>query len=114
MMATEGDSIKKAHSICEAVKHRYSWSGENAGYTDTDPRKAYEERKGDAADINLALVGALQSGGFNADPVLISTRNHGLPIKVHPQRSSFNYVAARLKIGGASFLLDGTDAYLPF
>ena len=114
LIEKEPDQVKKAQIIYEFIKHWYSWNGDYGIYCELEAKKAYEQRKAGVAEINLALVGALQAAELNADPLLISTRDHGLPIKLHPQRSGFNYVAARLKIGDAEFLLDATDDFLPF
>ncbi|MBS1508395.1 MAG: DUF3857 domain-containing protein [Bacteroidetes bacterium] len=110
----EADPVAKATIIYDQVRHWYSFDGDNRVYTETDAKKVYESRKGNSAEINLALVGALLAAEFEASPVLISTRDHGLPIKIHPQQTSFNYVAARVKIGEKEYLLDATDDFLPF
>ncbi|HEY6083135.1 MAG TPA: hypothetical protein VIU45_06730, partial [Chitinophagaceae bacterium] len=52
--------------------------------------------------------------GLDASPVLLSTRENGLPGKLNPILTQFNYVVGRLDIGDSSFLLDATDPYLPF
>ena len=60
------------------------------------------------------LVGALQAAELDAQPVLLSTRAHGLPIELHPVLTSFNYVIAQVTIGTQSYLLDATDPLLIF
>jgi len=114
VIGTETDPLTKAKLIYAFVKKTFSWNENNGCYTELGVKKALDEKKGNVADINLSLVGALQSAGLDADPLLISTRDFGLPVKIHPQRTGFNYVAARLKIGGEEFLLDATDDFLPF
>jgi hypothetical protein len=114
LVEKEPDPTAKAKIIYDQVRHWYSWNGDYRVYTDTDAKKVYESRKGNSAEVNLALVGALLSAELDASPLLISTRDHGLPIKIHPQQTSFNYVAARLKIADKEYLLDATDDFLPF
>jgi len=97
-----GQKIKKARKMMEEIVTPLTASI-------NDPLE-----KGNAATINFTLIGALQAAGLNADPVLVSTRDHGIPFKLHPQRSDFNYVVSSLKIGEQLYLLDATDSFLPF
>ncbi len=108
------DPTEKSKMIYEFIKARYTWDEESSIYGSVEPKKAYDARKGNSADVNFALVGALQAVGLNADPVLVSTRDHGIPFKDHPKRSDFNYVVSSLKIGEQLYLLDATDPFLPF
>ena len=114
VVAQKPEPIDKAMAIYEFIQSRYSWDGDNGIYSDLDVKAVYEKRIGGCAEINFALIGALQSVGLNADPVLVSTRDHGLPFKLHPQRSDFNYVISSLRIGDQLYLLDATDPWLTF
>ena len=51
----------------------------------------------------------LKLAGFDASPVLVSTREHGIP--VFPNRTVFNYVIAAVVIDGKQILLDATHKY---
>lgn len=53
-------------------------------------RKAYKDKTGNIADINLMLTAMLRSAGLTANPVLVSTRSNG--IALFPNRNAFNYV----------------------
>ncbi len=114
LTAGEGDELKKAKIVYSYFQKHYTWNGDERKYSRDDVNKIYDSKKGSSADINLSLVGALQSIGLNADPVLVSTRDHGVPFKEHPQRTDFNYVVSSLKVGDQLYLLDATDPYLSF
>ena len=60
-------------------------------------RKAYLEGEGNVADINLLLIAMLRSQGVDANPVLVSTRNNGIPL--FPTRKGFNYVICKRSKG---------------
>jgi hypothetical protein len=62
----------------------------------------------------LSLVAALRDARLNAHPVLLSTRNNGLPSPLYPVPTDFNYVIARVKIGDNYYLLDATEDVYPF
>jgi len=114
MVSSEKDSVKKAQLIYDYIKHSFLWNGNYGKFTELGMKQLLEQKKGNVADLNLMLLGALQAADLDADPVLISTRDNGLPVKIHPQRNSFNYVVVRMKAGGQQFLLDATDSFLPF
>jgi hypothetical protein len=51
----------------------------------------------------------LNKAGIKADPVLISTRENGVP--VYPNRTVFNAVIAAAEIEGKQVLLDATNKF---
>jgi hypothetical protein len=51
----------------------------------------------------------LKEAGLNANPVLISTRNNGIPL--FPTREGFNYVAASVKLNEQVVLLDACNKF---
>jgi hypothetical protein len=70
--------------------------------------KAYKDKTGNVAEINLMLTAMLRYG-LNANPVLVSTRSNG--IAMFPNRTAFNYVIAAVENGGNYTLLDASDIY---
>lgn len=93
------------------ITNNYKWNGKNSIYTSKNLKKTYNEKTGNSADINLLTVLLLREAGFEAEPVIISTRNHGLLNVVHPSISQMNYIIALLRLDGKSILLDATDPY---
>jgi hypothetical protein len=49
----------------------------------------------------------LRNANLNANPVLISTKSHGVPI--FPTLNGFNYVVAGLELNGKFYLMDATS-----
>ena len=58
------------------------------------------------------MIGLLRSAGLQADPILISTRDHGKVRAAYPYMHFFNNVIACVSINGKKRLADATDAYL--
>jgi len=114
ILAGETDQLKKAAIIYKHICDRFSWNEHNSCYTELDTKRAYEARKGNVADINLTLVGVLQTYDINANPVIMSTRKNGHVTELYPVLSEFNYVVANVKIGDKNYILDATDPFLPF
>jgi hypothetical protein len=112
--AMAGTKIEKANAIFDHVKHRMKWDGTNGIFAREMPKKVYEERSGSVADINLMLVAILKEAGLNAEPVILSTRDHGRIQEIYPILAKFNYVVAMVKIDTSSYLLDATSKYIGF
>lgn len=104
---------EKIAAIYNFVKSTVEWDGSYRKYLSSGFRKTLDEKKGSSADINLLLVAMLQRAGFNANPVIISTRNHGFIRQEVALSSQFNYTICQLVIDGKSMLLDATDRMLP-
>ncbi len=100
----------KVIGIFEFVKSKVKWNNTYGKYTDLGVRKAYKEGTGNVADINLMLTAMLREAGLNANPVLVSSKNNGIP--VFPTMDGFNYVIAMVELkDNSSVLLDATSSY---
>lgn len=91
------------------VKSRMNWN-EMYGYSCNDGvKKAYQEKKGNAAEINLMLTSMLRYAGIDANPILISTRSNG--ISLFPSRTAFDYVISGVELNNQVVLLDATNKF---
>lgn len=107
----EGESsmMVRAAKIYNYVQNKVKWNGNYGKYTDVGVRKAYKEKIGNVADMNLMLTAMLRYAGVDANPVLLSTRQHG--IHMFPTLNGFNYVITAIEIENAVILLDATNYY---
>ncbi len=103
------DNIKKTFLVENFVKSKVKWNGNYGKYAQKGIKTAYKEGDGNVADINLLLVAMLRSLGIDANPVLISTRDNGVPLS--PTHDGFNYVICLVKNEGFSLLIDATEKY---
>ncbi|REG88840.1 DUF3857 domain-containing protein [Winogradskyella sediminis] len=103
------DDFEKAFAAEKLVKSKVKWNGGYGKYAQKGIRNAYKDGEGNDADINLMLVSMLRSQGVNANPVLVSTRNNGIPL--FPTREGFNYVICSVQKGDAYLLIDATEEY---
>lgn len=110
----EKDDLMRAKKIFDFVKYHYTWDQVYGEYSELGIKKAFDEKKGNVADINLTLIAALRYAGFDVDPVLLATRSLGRPTELHPVLSDFNYVIAKLNFDNKSYLLDAVDDFMPF
>jgi hypothetical protein len=100
---------EKIAVVFNYVKSRMNWN-DYYGYSCNDGvKKAYQDKTGNIAEINLMLISMLRYAGFQVNPVLLSTRANG--ISLFPSRTAFNYVIAGLELNDQIVLLDATDKY---
>lgn len=107
VLAQASSKEEKMKGVFEFVKRRMAWNGYTGYYAEEGLKDAYKKQSGNTADINLMLVAMLRYAGFDANPVLISTKSHGIP--VFPTRNGFNYVVAAVEGQGARVLMDATN-----
>lgn len=113
LTAGKTDAKEKIGAIYSFVRGNVEWDGLSRVYPNESFKNVLEKKKGSSAEINLLLVCMMQKAGLSANPVLISTRDHGFVRKELPVASQFNYVIAAVEIDGKSLLLDATDRSLP-
>ena len=110
VIANTKNDFQKVMAIFQFVKSKVKWNNYVGKYTDQGVRKAYKEGSGNVADINLMLTAMLRETGLNANPVLISTRDNGVPF--FPTLEGFNYVISMVEFPDNSYvLLDATEPY---
>lgn len=107
----ENDNAK-INKIFEFVKNRIKWNDFVGIYADKGVRRAYIDKIGNSAEINFILISMLRSAGFQANPILISTRNK--PINLFPSRTAYNYVICGVEINNEIIYLDATDKNATF
>ncbi len=100
---------EKAATIFSYVQSRMTWNKYNSYSCDGGVKKAYQDKTGNSAEINLMLVSILRFAGLDANPVLISTRANG--VALYPSRTAYNTVIASAMIDGKLILLDATSKY---
>ena len=99
----------KIEGALEFVKSKIKWNGNFGQYSEKGLKKAYNEGSGNTGDINLTLIAVLRELGINANPVLVSTREHGIPIA--PTNRGFNYVVALAETEDGPILVDASEKY---
>jgi hypothetical protein len=96
-------------AIFSYVKSRMNWDEYYGFYCNDGVKKAYQDKKGNVAEINLMLTAMLRYAGFDANPVIISTRSNG--ISLFPSKSAYNYVIAGLELNNQVVLMDATNKF---
>ncbi|RYG53599.1 MAG: transglutaminase domain-containing protein [Chitinophagaceae bacterium] len=107
------DKVLFASKIFSYVRDSFTLIKESLGTT-RDLNWVFRNRSGNATDFHLALISMLREAGFNADPVMLSTRNNLRLMEIHPVISRINYIVTRLQVADEFFYLDPTQKNLSF
>lgn len=104
----------KALAIYNFVKDHLHWNEKDHLFREFSVKDTWKDRSGSSTAINMALLNALKAGGFQAYPMLASSRANGFPSENIPAISDFNAMVVKLDIGKESYLLDAVNKNMPF
>ncbi len=109
MNASQGSETSKAVAAYRYMQDRFTYNGNASIYARNSLRSAYNDRVGNAAEINYNLVALLRELGLRAFPIVTSTTGHGMIIETNPSIESFNYVIAGVVADNKLLILDASD-----
>ena len=114
LLTAAPDPAARVAVVHALVRKSVKYNGSDRLYTDGSLRRAYDLHSGSAADVNLLLIAALREAGLSANPVMLSTRDHGMVNTTLPLLSRFNYVVAHVALpDGKEMLVDATEELMP-
>jgi transglutaminase-like putative cysteine protease len=108
------DAREKAKRIYNAVIQHVKWNNVYSIYPSDKLKEAFEKGKGNSADINMLLLDMLRAAGIKADPVLVSTRDHGRAEMHFPEAAQFNQVIVTASIDTDQIFIDATNDKRPY
>lgn len=104
---------EKVQRIRKTVMERMTWTG-NEGLAVMVPLKeVWELAEASSQEINMLLIAMLREAGFDADPVVISTRDKGNPDPGNAFINQFNYVITHVVLEEEPMLLDAAYETYP-
>ncbi len=96
--------------IYNFVKTKMTWNGYVGKYTSQGVKSAYKSGVGNTAEINLMLTAMFRYARLNTNPILVSTKNNGIP--AFATRNGFNYVISGVETTNGVYLFDATNKKL--
>ncbi len=105
------NQLEKAKSIFKYIQNRFTWNDRYWTQDRIKIKEIFEERNGGVDGINLSLYNSLQAANIESYIVMIATRNKGLPTRLYPVTSDFNYVIIKTVVDGKTYFLDATDKF---
>jgi Domain of Unknown Function with PDB structure (DUF3857) len=77
-----------------------------------DLKKAFENKKGNPNEQNLIFTAMLREMDYEANPVILSTRDNGKINQNYALMDKFNYTICRVKVDTTYYNLDISDRHL--
>lgn len=105
---------QKAQKIYSYIRDNYACTGYSQLFADVPLGKIVDKKRGGVAELNLLLVSMLRGAGLQADPVILSTRPHGIVSEEYPVFHQFNYVICQVNADGKNIFLDASRPMLGF
>jgi len=106
--------LEQARSIYYYISRHFTCTDHYDPYIKTSLSDVVKKSSGTVGDINLLLIAMLRARGLDAEPVLLSTRDHGFNLASYPILQKLNYVIARLRVDGKTYYLDAAYPQLGF
>lgn len=114
IVANASDPLQQAKAIYYYLQEHMTCTNHYNKYIRTNLRDVVKKNSGSVGDLNLLLIAMLRKKGFNAEPVLLSTREYGFNLAKYPILDRLNYVIARLTLAGKIYYLDIAHPQLGF
>ncbi|MBI3139181.1 MAG: DUF3857 domain-containing protein [Sphingobacteriales bacterium] len=103
-----------AKAIYNYVRQHYTCSGDNLAGKRTSLKKIAAAKNGNNLELNLLLMALLRNAGLRADPVMLSTKPHGLSTESNPVIGQLNYMVCRVSADGDDWFLDASHPFMGF
>lgn len=108
------DESQKIIKLVDYTKDNFHWNGKyRRGSFEKTAKDFYKTKDGNSASINLFLIALLNEAGVAAQPLIISTRDHGKINLNYPFTSVFNYVLVYIN-GDKTIITDATSSQLKY
>ena len=102
--------LEKAKRIFAFVRDKFTCTSQSGKYMSAAPKQTLKDRKGNVADINMLLVAMLRHERIDANPLILSTREHGFTHDFYPLIEQYNYLVCHAVIEDQVYELDATES----
>lgn len=103
----------KLNAIHKYVSTNFKWDGSVSVWAKDDQKILEDTKKGSSSELNLMLCAILREAGLDANPAILSTREHGRFNVLFPVLDKFNYTIVAVMIGEKLVFVDATDPLSP-
>lgn len=114
IVAGASSQLEKARKIYNYVRSNFTCTDHDSKYLQKPLKDVFKARNGNVCEINMLLMAMLRHEGITAEPVLLSTRDHGTTHSFYPLLDRFNYVIAGVTIDGGEYYLDASEPKIGF
>lgn len=105
------DELTKVQSAIGYIRGNYKWNGSNRFFPTWEFKDVVDDKKGNSADMNFLLIGALKALGITSRPVVLSTHDNGILLRSKASTDDLNYTIASFDIRDSRYLIDLATYY---
>ena len=106
-------SENKIAAVYEYAKKNLEWNKELTFYCDSI-EECWKNKSGSSGEMNILLLNLLRKAGVKCYPILVSTRENGMPDETFPRLSQFNSVDVATIDSNSLYILDCTQKGLSY
>lgn len=110
LIKDEMEDTEKIALILDLVKEKVKWNDENKLYI-KNIKKALKEGIGSSAEMNGLLLVTLRDAGFDAYPVVMSSKSNGRIFPMYPSINKLNYFIVGVESKGKQYYMDASSKY---
>lgn len=107
-------SLESCKTIYEYVRNNFICTDYESKWLSQPIKKTFDTKTGTAADLNMLLIAMLRKAGFQADPLIVSTRENGFTNPNYALPSQFNYTLCMVKFKDKTYILDASHKRIGF
>jgi hypothetical protein len=108
------DPNERLARIYDLVRRHILWDRVDSLAAGRPLAKVWNDKRGNSTETNLVLVKLLQTYGYDASPLILSTRSNGPADTDEVSLSDFNRTVAHVRMGNRSIVLDATGRYYDY
>jgi hypothetical protein len=112
-LAADPDPLARARRAYRLVTERLRWTSAYAAWTDRRLADVWRTGSGHSGELNLLLLATLRDLGIQAFPVLVRTRDSGVPIEGIPLLEQFDHLLVVAQIDERTLFFDAGNTYRP-
>ena len=95
------------------IRSTIKWNKKVSMYVDcSEIKKVLKRGEGSSGDMNIGLICLLRKMGFEANPVILGTRDNGKISEEYAFLDKFNYIVGHMRVNDKDYFLDATDEFL--
>ena len=108
------DREERLARIYDLVRRHITWDRVDSLATGHPLSKVWNDKKGNSTEINLVLVKLLQTYGYDAMPLILSTHTNGPVDTDEVALADFNRTVAYVRFDNRGIVLDATGRYYDY
>jgi hypothetical protein len=113
LISNHSAPFDKINAIYQYVRDEIETDWIYGKYVERDIKEILKNKKGSITEKNILMTSMLKHTGFEAYPLLISTRSHGKFVGECAQLQQFNLALVLVKMGNRIYLYDTAEKYCP-